>query len=525
LSPTNLTVSEPGFSSHYINDTVYNPVSDTLYLVDNGNLFAIRNISQTLFPGGVPAFPAGTAGEPIRLALSGTQNDAGTLTGVVIDGLPSGWQPNAGEENSDGTWLVAPSDLSTLGVTPPSDYTGAVMLTVTESFVQADGSPAATVIKDNIEAYAPGSPIFARAGDDTLTGAPGGDRFVFAQPIGRDVIYDFDPGSDQIDLIGFGNMNSFADVQASLTQDGNGNAVIMITNGETITLTGISAQSLSAQNFTFGEEPVTNNVGDITVSDAATLPLGGTINNSGTITLNSAGNGTELEMLGPRVTLTGGGRLTMSDSNGNIVSGTNAAVTLDNVDNTISGAGQLGNGQLTLINEAAGVIAAVGNNPLTLNSGSNAIVNSGTLRSDGGALVVLSAVTGVGEAVINNGAIEFGSASDANVSFANGASGTLKLDDSQSFTGQISGFGGQDAMDLADIAFSANTTLGYAANSDSSGGTLTVNDSSHSANLALLGSYMASSFATASDGHGGTLIAAGATQTPSSDAPVAPPHA
>ena len=66
--------------------------------------------------------------------------------------------------------------------------------------------------------------------------------------------------------------------------------------------------------------------------------------------------------------------------------------------------------------------------------------------------------------------------------------------------------GGQDQIDLGDIAFGANTTLGYAANGANSGGLLSVSDGTHIANIALLGQYIASSFATASDGHGGTLI-------------------
>jgi hypothetical protein len=54
-------------------------------------------------------------------------------------------------------------------------------------------------------------------------------------------------------------------------------------------------------------------------------------------------------------------------------------------------------------------------------------------------------------------------------------------------------------------------------------GALSVGDGAHAANVALLGSYMASSFAMASDGHGGTLITA-AAQAPTSDPVVAPPH-
>jgi hypothetical protein len=100
-----------------------------------------------------------------------------------------------------------------------------------------------------------------------------------------------------------------------------------------------------------------------------------------------------------------------------------------------------------------------------------------------------------------------------------GNTGTLQLDDSQGFTGQIYGFGGQDQIDLGDIAFGASTTLGYAANSSNTGGTLTVSDGT--ANIALLGQYMASSFVTASDGHGGTLIT---DPPPSQQSPLTHPH-
>jgi hypothetical protein len=71
---------------------------------------------------------------------------------------------------------------------------------------------------------------------------------------------------------------------------------------------------------------------------------------------------------------------------------------------------------------------------------------------------------------------------------------------------QIGGAGGEVSLDLADIAFGSNTTLGYAANSNNTGGTLTVSDGTHTANIALLGQYMAASFAMSADGFGGTLI-------------------
>jgi hypothetical protein len=102
--------------------------------------------------------------------------------------------------------------------------------------------------------------------------------------------------------------------------------------------------------------------------------------------------------------------------------------------------------------------------------------------------------------------------------------GTLKLEDSSSFAGTVAGLCGKDAIDLADIGFGANSTLGYAANADHSGGTLSVGDGMHMANIALLGSYMASTFAAASDGHGGTLISE-AAQASNQTPVVTQPHA
>jgi hypothetical protein len=70
---------------------------------------------------------------------------------------------------------------------------------------------------------------------------------------------------------------------------------------------------------------------------------------------------------------------------------------------------------------------------------------------------------------------------------------------------------GWDQIDLEDIAFGTMTTknghnsqVSYTGNAVS--GTLTVTDGVHTAGIQLLGYYTASEFATASDGHGGTVI-------------------
>src|ERR1700730_4677600 len=95
---------------------------------------------------------------------------------------------------------------------------------------------------------------------------------------------------------------------------------------------------------------------------------------------------------------------------------------------------------------------------------------------------------------------------------------------SSSFTGTVAGLSGQDAIDFVGTGFGANSTPGSSGNAGNSGGTLPVGDGVHMANIALLGSYMASSFAAASGGQGGTLISEAAqasTHTPI----VTQPHA
>ena len=42
-----------------------------------------------------------------------------------------------------------------------SSYTGAMVLNVTETWTNADGSTGTAIVSDNVEVFAPGAPIFA----------------------------------------------------------------------------------------------------------------------------------------------------------------------------------------------------------------------------------------------------------------------------------------------------------------------------------------------------------------------------
>ncbi|MBR1161990.1 immunoglobulin-like domain-containing protein, partial [Bradyrhizobium elkanii] len=467
--------------------------------------------------------PAGVAGEPINLGLADPTGNHGEVS-LTIAGVPTDWTISGGTHNSDGSWTVVTDDIGSLTVTTPSSYAGALVLNVTETWINADGSTGRATVLDNVEAYAPGNPIFAISGDDNLTASGGNDLLVFSQPIGHDVVYSFDLMYDKIDLIGYAEFTAFADIQAHTANNAAGNAVITLGDGQTITLDGIDAGSLSADDFVFDQTPAVENSVTMTIGDGAILPLSGIIHNTGTISLGSTGSETDLRLIEHGISLEGGGQMLLSDNIGNVVSGAVSDVTLTNVDNTISGAGQLGAGTMTLINQST--IVATGANALEIDTGENAVINSGTLEATGpGGLVIDSAVTNSGLLWANGGNIianhdvsggaaqisgtatlELRSMASTDVKFDFDAIGTLKLDHSVNFTGSIVGLNADDQLDLADILSGAGTTASYAANAAGDGGMLSISDGTHTAHIALLGQYSTGAFEVGADGAGGTLI-------------------
>jgi len=468
--------------------------------------------------------PAGVAGALINLALTDPTLDVSDAIKMTITGVAPDWTLNAGAQNSDGSWTVNTTDPASLAITTSASFAGAAVIHVTETWTNADGSIGSAIVSDNVEAYAPGSPIFALSGDDYLTGSSGHDVFVFSQPIGHDVIYNFDAVSDQIDLIGYAGFTGFGDIQAHTADDGAGNAVITLGDGQSITLHGVDANSLTANDFVFEQTPVTENAGNMVISDGAIMPLSGVIHNAGSIALNSTGDETDLQLIEHGITLEGGGHVDLSDSGQNVITGAASDVTLTNVDNTISGAGQLGAGQLTVVNQ--GTIDATGTNSLVIDTGTNVVTNSGTLEAtgtgglevhsdlintgvlwaNGGNVTIDGNVSGNGTALISGSAtLEFAGASAENTAFASGSTGTLVLDHSFDFSGIVSGMAEGNHLDLLDFNL-ANATLNYTANANGTGGTLSVTDGAHTANIALLGQYDPAGFQTEADKNTGTLI-------------------
>ncbi|WP_183939881.1 VCBS domain-containing protein, partial [Rhizobium paranaense] len=461
--------------------------------------------------------PAGISGEAINLALADSSHHIGAVT-LTVAGLPAGWVLSEGTHNADGTWSVVTNDPSSLTVTSPDGVTGAVVLQVTETWTNADGSTGMATVADNVEAYAKGSPIFAWSGDDTLTASSGNDTLVFANSIGADVVHNFNAAHDKIDLVGFAGFSSFADVQAHLSTDASGNAVITLGDGETITLVGVSAAALTADDFLFNETVVTHNAGDMVLSDGALMPFSGTLDNTGSIHLASTGSETAFEIVQHGLTLTGGGTVTLSDDAANVIFGSGDDVTLTNVDNTISGAGQLGDGHLTLVNE--GTIIADGSHALVIDTGVNAVSNTGTLEATGtGGLDIHSSVvndgllwanggninlegnvSGSGTALLSGHAsLEIGGSFSEAITLSTDAQATITIDHAAAFTGTIAGLDANDALRFGDIS-AATASFSFAENAAKTGGVLTVTDGTHTATIGLTGDYSASDFSLGHDG-------------------------
>jgi hypothetical protein len=120
-----------------------------------------------------------------------------------------------------------------------------------------------------------------------------------------------------------------------------------------------------------------------------------------------------------------------------------------------------------------------------------------TIVGDSGALTVA-----------NGGALELGNSVQSGVTFL-GSTGILSLDDPSSFSGSISGFGGNgtltgsDQIDLKGIHYNSGA---FSESYNSAADTLSVSDGTNSAILHFNGTYSSANFNFMSDGSSGTIV-------------------
>ncbi len=130
------------------------------------------------------------------------------------------------------------------------------------------------------------------------------------------------------------------------------------------------------------------NAGTFEVFDGGTVVLDGTISNTGSILLNGASASTLLDVSGPNhaATLTGGGTVTMSNSVNNVIGVFGGNLT--NTNNTIQGAGHIGNTQMTLNNQGTINANIAGGNRLVVDPNVNE-TNTGTMEATNGGTLEL----------------------------------------------------------------------------------------------------------------------------------------
>jgi hypothetical protein len=311
-----------------------------------------------------------------------------------------------------------------------------------------------------------------------------------------------------------------------------------------------AAGTMNAYDYNNIRTATLTNFGTITVemfSDGAgILEVQGQIVNEGAIDIVSPPGAVVPEarlLLGANTTFTGGGAVSLSYGGASSISSLSKA-TLSNVNNVIEGSGTIGSAEMTLVNQASGVIDAkygINFDRLYLDTGANvitnagliettkgymlissSITNSGTIGVAGGVVIASGPVVGSGSAVINSGTLSFGSTFDENVKFT-GTSGVLELAHAQAFTATIAGLPttGSASLDLVDIIYRGGVTKAtFVDNGHQSGGMLTVTDGVHVAKINLLGDYVSTTFVAFSDGHSGTDVVAEASNTASAS-PVA----
>jgi len=88
-------------------------------------------------------------------------------------------------------------------------------------------------------------------GNDVLTGGADADIFIFLKHGGRDVVTDFLPGVDKVNLVGQNAIADFADLMANHAEFSHGNVEIHLGGKDVLVLENIDLDDLSMSDFLF----------------------------------------------------------------------------------------------------------------------------------------------------------------------------------------------------------------------------------------------------------------------------------
>ena len=303
---------------------------------------------------------------------------------------------------------------------------------------------------------------------------------------------------------------------ASLRLDGP-NAQISVT-GRTGSESALAGLTVNAGLFNLDDGAslsvaVFNNLGDLDLDAGSTaggsrFSVTGLAMNSGSLMIGNAGVTTPDSVMLGRVINTGA----ISLDGGSSLS---VAGTLSNyghlavaADDSITGVGLVNGGTITLQGaQAVLTVTGAGINTGTITTDSGAVlvlaalINNGTVATDGGSITIQGLLNGTGAATIDGGVLTVNRSSPTQtITFVGAAGGELVLDQLSGFAGIVGGLVAGDTIDVAGIA----ATSGYITSSDNL--ILTGAANQTVATLRMSGDFSKEELVVTADGHGGSDI-------------------
>jgi hypothetical protein len=337
-------------------------VENNTQLSVQGSIVNNGNISLNSVGNGTFLLIAGTAGSSATLSGTGTLTMSNNVNNIIEGDAASNIFIN--EETIEGTGNIGNGQ----------------MAFVNKGTVNANQSNGLTIQTSNGTTNT-GTLEATATGTLTLTGASGG---AITNTGGK------------IEAIG-------------ATGSGNG-AVVNLEGGITITggtLTSNSFGSFNVLNSATLSGLTINSGSTVNINNNTALTLQGTIVNNATINENSGGNGTDLIMNG-NVALNGTGTVTLTNNANNLIYGAVGTDVLTVASTqTIQGTGDVGDNQMTLVNN--GTIDGNQSNILYIQT-SGGTTNTGTLEATAGGNLSL-----YGNTVTNTGAGKIVAASGSTV--------------------------------------------------------------------------------------------------------------
>jgi hypothetical protein len=140
-------------------------------------------------------------------------------------------------------------------------------------------------------------------------------------------------------------------------------------------------------------------------------------------------------------------------------------VTLTNLNDTIQGAGVIGDNAALAIDNAGTIDANSSGQSLTLNRGGGSIANSGVFEATaGGDLVLAQAIFGAGQVEIGaNSTVELGGATSEITTFLSATSATLLIDHATTtkYSGVLNSFAKGDILELGNTNATTATATSF----------------------------------------------------------------